>query len=87
MRKKIAIIGASGFVSSKHISAIHETKNDLVAMLDPYDSIGAIDKYFPITYFFGILKDLKDSYTKINIIKLNLLKVLKICKEYLIKKF
>ena len=52
MRKIFVIIGASGFVSSKHISAIHETKNDLVAMLDPYDSIGAIDKYFSNYLFF-----------------------------------
>lgn len=50
--KKFALIGASGFVAPRHMKAIKETGNDLIAALDPYDSVGILDKYFSECKFF-----------------------------------
>jgi len=50
--KKFALIGAAGFVAPRHIEAIHATGNDLVVALDPHDSVGRLDKYFPDCFFF-----------------------------------
>ena len=47
-----ALIGAAGFVAPRHIQAIHDTGNNLVAALDPHDSVGRLDKYFPDCAFF-----------------------------------
>ena len=52
MSKRFAIIGASGFVGPRHIKAIYDTRNKLLAAYDPSDSIGILDKYFPLTHFF-----------------------------------
>jgi len=50
--KKFALIGAAGFVAPRHMKAIKDTGNDLVAVLDPHDSVGIIDSYFPNSLFF-----------------------------------
>jgi UDP-N-acetyl-2-amino-2-deoxyglucuronate dehydrogenase len=47
-----ALIGAAGFVASRHMRAIAETGNQLVAALDPKDSVGILDSYFPEAHFF-----------------------------------
>ena len=47
-----ALIGAAGFVAVRHMKAIAQTGNRLVAALDPRDSVGAIDQYFPDAHFF-----------------------------------
>ena len=47
-----ALIGAAGFVAPRHIQAIYDTGNELVAALDPHDSVGRLDKYFPNCEFF-----------------------------------
>lgn len=47
-----ALIGAAGFVAPRHIEAIHATGNELVAALDPHDSVGILDRYFPRCEFF-----------------------------------
>jgi UDP-N-acetyl-2-amino-2-deoxyglucuronate dehydrogenase len=47
-----ALIGASGFVAARHMRAIGETGNRLVAALDPNDSVGVIDSHFPDAHFF-----------------------------------
>ena len=51
-RKNFALIGASGYIAPRHMRAIKETGNELVAALDPYDGIGIIDSYFPQADFF-----------------------------------
>ena len=38
--KNFALIGASGYIAPRHMKAIKETGNNLVATLDPYDGIG-----------------------------------------------
>ena len=50
--KNFALIGASGYIAPRHMRAIKDTGNDLVAALDPYDGIGIIDSYFPQASFF-----------------------------------
>lgn len=50
--KKFAITGVAGFIAPKHIKAIYDTGNDLIAALDPSDSVGILDSYFPNSYFF-----------------------------------
>lgn len=50
--KNFALIGAAGYIAPRHMQAIKATDNDLVAMLDPADSVGIIDGYFPDADFF-----------------------------------
>ena len=50
--KNFALIGASGYIAPRHMKAIKETNNKLIAMLDKFDSIGIIDSYFPDAAFF-----------------------------------
>lgn len=50
--KNFAMIGAAGFVAPRHMRAIRDTSNELVAALDPNDSVGIIDTYFPDARFF-----------------------------------
>lgn len=47
-----ALIGAAGYIAVRHLKAIKETGNNLVAALDPFDSVGVIDSYFPEADFF-----------------------------------
>lgn len=47
-----ALTGAAGYVAPRHMNAIKETGNNLVAALDPSDSVGIIDSYFPDCSFF-----------------------------------
>jgi UDP-N-acetyl-2-amino-2-deoxyglucuronate dehydrogenase len=50
--KRFALIGAAGYVAPRHMQAINETGNDLVAALDPYDGVGILDRYAPECRFF-----------------------------------
>lgn len=50
--KRFALIGAAGYIAPRHMAAIHETGHELVGALDPSDSVGIIDSYFPNTQFF-----------------------------------
>jgi UDP-N-acetyl-2-amino-2-deoxyglucuronate dehydrogenase len=50
--KTFALIGAAGYIAPRHMQAIRETGNALVAALDPNDSVGIIDSYFPDAHFF-----------------------------------
>ncbi|MEN8764892.1 MAG: Gfo/Idh/MocA family protein [Wenyingzhuangia sp.] len=52
MKKNFALIGAAGYIAPRHLKAIKETGNDLVAALDKNDSVGVIDSYFPEASFF-----------------------------------
>jgi len=47
-----ALIGAAGYIAPRHLKAIRDTGNILVAALDPFDSVGILDSYFPNTQFF-----------------------------------
>lgn len=50
--KNFAMIGAAGYIAPRHMQAMKFTNNQLVAALDPNDSVGIIDSYFPDADFF-----------------------------------
>jgi UDP-N-acetyl-2-amino-2-deoxyglucuronate dehydrogenase len=50
--KRFALIGAAGYIAEKHLKAIKETGNVLVAALDKSVSVGIIVSYFPDGDFF-----------------------------------
>lgn len=52
MGKNFTLIGIAGYIAIRHVKAIKETGNDLVAALDRFDSVGFVDAYFPDTDFF-----------------------------------
>jgi len=51
-KKNFALIGAAGYIAPRHMKAIKETGNNLIAALDPYDGIGIMDSNFPEANFF-----------------------------------
>jgi UDP-N-acetyl-2-amino-2-deoxyglucuronate dehydrogenase len=50
--KNFGLIGTAGYIAPRHLRAIKETNNNLVAALDPSDSVGVIDQFFPNAAFF-----------------------------------
>lgn len=50
--KNFALTGVAGYIAPKHLKAIKETNNNLVAAVDPHDSVGILDKFFPDASFF-----------------------------------
>lgn len=50
--KNFALTGLAGYIAPRHLQAIKETGNRLVAAVDPHDSVGIIDSYFPEASFF-----------------------------------
>jgi UDP-N-acetyl-2-amino-2-deoxyglucuronate dehydrogenase len=52
MSKNFALTGASGYIAPRHLKAIKETGNQLVAAVDPHDSVGVLDGYFQNVRFF-----------------------------------
>jgi UDP-N-acetyl-2-amino-2-deoxyglucuronate dehydrogenase len=50
--KRFALIGAAGYIAPRHMQAIRDTGNTLVAAYDPNDSVGIIDSHFPDADFF-----------------------------------
>lgn len=50
--EKFSLIGAAGYIASRHLQAIKETGNHLIAAMDRFDSVGIMDSYFPDTDFF-----------------------------------
>ena len=50
--KNFALIGAGGYIAPRHLKAIKDTGNVLVAALDKNDSVGILDSYFPDCSFF-----------------------------------
>lgn len=49
---RFALVGAAGYIAPRHMKAIKDTDNILVAAYDPNDSVGIIDSYFPDADFF-----------------------------------
>jgi UDP-N-acetyl-2-amino-2-deoxyglucuronate dehydrogenase len=52
MNKNFAIIGVGGYIAPRHLQAIKDTGNKVIAALDVSDSVGIIDRYFPDARFF-----------------------------------
>lgn len=53
MIKNFAIIGIAGYIAPRHVKAIKDTGNKLIAALDPFDSVGFLDSYFPKADYFS----------------------------------
>jgi len=49
---RFALLGVAGYIAPKHLNAIKVTGHELIAALDPNDSVGVLDSYFPNTHFF-----------------------------------
>ncbi len=49
---QFGLIGAAGYIAPRHMKAIKDTGNQLLAALDPFDSVGIIDSFFPDADFF-----------------------------------
>ncbi len=71
--KNFAITGVGGYIAPRHLKAIKETGNRLVAALDINDSVGVLDSYFPEATFFTsaekfehYLQELKSSGTPVD---------------------
>ncbi len=47
-----ALIGAAGYIAPRHMNAVKDTGNNLIAAVDKNDSVGIIDSYFPESDFF-----------------------------------
>jgi UDP-N-acetyl-2-amino-2-deoxyglucuronate dehydrogenase len=52
MKRNFALIGAAGYIAPRHMQAIKETGNHLLAATDPSDSVGILDRYFDDVDFF-----------------------------------
>ena len=50
--KNFVLIGAGGYIAPRHLKAIKDTGNNLLAALDKHDSVGILDSYFPQADFF-----------------------------------
>ena len=51
-KKNFALIGVAGYIAERHLRAIKDTNNNLLASLDKFDCVGKIDSYFPNSDFF-----------------------------------
>jgi len=52
MTKNFALVGAAGYIAPRHLKAIKDTNSNLIAAVDPHDSVGILDSFFPDTKFF-----------------------------------
>lgn len=50
--KNFALVGCAGFVAPRHLEAMQHVGGDLIAAVDPHDSVGVLDRYFPKAQFF-----------------------------------
>lgn len=75
--KNFALIGAAGYIAPRHLRAIKDTNNQLLAAYDKFDSVGVMDSYFPEADFFTEferfdrhVEKLKRSYEKIDFVSI-----------------
>ncbi|RYY48739.1 MAG: Gfo/Idh/MocA family oxidoreductase [Chitinophagaceae bacterium] len=50
--KNFVLIGVGGYIAPRHLQAIKDTGNRLLAAVDKHDSVGVMDSYFPEAHFF-----------------------------------
>ncbi len=50
--KNFTLIGAAGYIAPRHLKAIKDTNNNLIAAMDKFDSVGIMDSFFPESDFF-----------------------------------
>ena len=50
--KNFAVTGVGGYIAPRHLKAITDTGNRLVAAVDPHDAVGILDRYsFDVRFF------------------------------------
>ncbi len=79
MSKNFALIGAAGYIAPRHMRAIKDTGNNLVAALDPFDSVGIIDGFFPEADFFTEPERFDRHLDKLRRAKINKVDYVTIC--------
>lgn len=47
-----ALTGVAGYIAARHLQAIRDTGNRLVAVVDPHDAVGILDRYFADAAYF-----------------------------------
>lgn len=77
--KNFALIGAAGYIAPRHMKAIKETGNNIIAALDTFDSVGIIDSYFPNADFFTEFERFDRHISKLQFDKNVLLDYVSIC--------
>jgi UDP-N-acetyl-2-amino-2-deoxyglucuronate dehydrogenase len=55
--KNFGIVGVAGYVAPRHLQAIRDTGNELIAAVDPHDSVGILDHFFPEAHFFAEIEE------------------------------
>jgi len=50
--KNFGLIGVAGYIAIRHLRAINDTGNNLLASLDKFDCVGLLDSFFPQSDFF-----------------------------------
>jgi UDP-N-acetyl-2-amino-2-deoxyglucuronate dehydrogenase len=65
MMKKFGLTGVAGYVAPRHMKAIKETGNELVACYDPHDSVGVLDHFFPHADYFTEYERFERHLTKL----------------------
>jgi UDP-N-acetyl-2-amino-2-deoxyglucuronate dehydrogenase len=51
-QRNFAITGVGGFIAPRHLKAIQDTGNRLVAAVDPHDAVGILDRFsFDVRFF------------------------------------
>ncbi len=63
--KKFALTGVAGYVAPRHLKAIKETGNELIACYDPHDSVGVLDHFFPHAEYFTEYERFERHLTKL----------------------
>ncbi len=52
MPRNFALIGAAGYIAPRHMKAIYDTGNQIIAATDPHDAVGILDRYSMSIRFF-----------------------------------
>ena len=77
--KQFALIGAAGYIAPRHMKAIKDTGNQLVAAVDTNDSVGIMDSYFPNADFFTEFERFDRHISKLKFEKQSQLDYVSIC--------
>ncbi len=77
-KKRFGLIGTAGYIAPRHLKAIQETGNVLVASTDINDSVGILDSYFPKSEFFTEFEEFQ-SFIQDENLKGNPLDFISIC--------
>ncbi|MFH0761084.1 MAG: Gfo/Idh/MocA family oxidoreductase [Bacteroidota bacterium] len=54
--KSFGLIGAAGYIAPRHLRAISDTGNDLLWAVDPSDSVGILDQFFPNAEYYSDIR-------------------------------